>query len=64
MLSREALTKFQELWKQEKGEDLSDDIAMEEATKLLTLFDVIYRPIKFADVVNDPANSLGKAVKL
>ena len=45
MLSKEALTKFQELWKQEKGEDLSDALAVEEATKLLVLLDAIYRPI-------------------
>jgi hypothetical protein len=46
MLNQEALTKFQEIWKQENGEELSDDLVVEEAMKLLTFFDAIYRPIK------------------
>lgn len=46
MLSEEALKNFKEIWKAEKGTELSDSEAMEEATQLLTLFDAIYRPIK------------------
>lgn len=46
MLSKEALTKFQELWKRENGENLSNDLVVQEATKLLVLFDAIYRPIE------------------
>ena len=42
----ETLSQFKKLWKQEFAEDLSDDIALEEATALLTLFNAIYRPIK------------------
>lgn len=46
MLTKETLIEFQELWKQEKGETLSDDLAVQEAMKLLTLFDAIYRPLE------------------
>ena len=46
MLSKEALEKFKEIWKKEKGEELSDEFSVEAATHLLTLFDAIYRPIR------------------
>ena len=46
MISDAALKEFQEIWQEEFGQDISDEVAMEEATQLLTLFDAIYRPIK------------------
>ena len=46
MLSKQALQEFKEIWKTKHGEEISDEFAMEEATKLLTLFDAIYKPIK------------------
>ena len=46
MLSPQALQEFKEIWKKEHGEEISDDFAMEQAINLLTLFNVIYRPIK------------------
>ena len=46
MLTKQALQEFKEIWKAEIGEDISDDFALEKATKLLTLFDAIYKPIK------------------
>ncbi len=46
MLSAEALKKFQEIWRAEKGVELSDSQATEVAIQLLTIFDAIYRPIK------------------
>ena len=46
MLSQQAITDFKEIWKQENGESISDDLAIAEALKLLTIFDAIYRPIK------------------
>ncbi len=45
MLSNQALQEFKELWKKERGEDISDEFAMEQAVNLLTIFDAIYRPI-------------------
>ena len=46
MLSEQSLQEFKQIWKEEFGEEISDDFAMEQATQLLTLFDAIYRPIK------------------
>ncbi len=46
MISDKALREFKAIWKEEKGEEISDELAMEEATQLLSMFDVIYRPIK------------------
>lgn len=46
MLSQQALKEFKEIWKKKYGEEISDEFALEQALNLLTLFDVIYRPIK------------------
>ena len=46
MISDAALTEFKKIWKEEFKEDISDELAMEHATKLLTLMDAVYRPIK------------------
>lgn len=48
MISEQALKEFQNVWKQEFGEKISDEGAMEEALNLLTMFDAIYRPTKKA----------------
>lgn len=49
MLSQQALQEFKEIWKQEYGEDISDDFAVGQAINLLTLFDEIYQPVKPED---------------
>ena len=46
MLSKKALEEFKAIWRKQFGEDISDGKATEEATNLLNLFNVIYRPIK------------------
>lgn len=46
MLSTQALQEFKQIWKTERGEEISDEFAMEQAANLLTLFDAIYKPIK------------------
>lgn len=46
MISPKALQEFKEIWKEEKGEEISDELAREKATILLNAFDSIYRPIK------------------
>lgn len=46
MISDRALQQFKEIWKEEFNEDIPDELAMEKATQLLTLFNAIYRPIK------------------
>ena len=46
MVSEKALQEFKKIWKEEFGEEISDQKALDEATALLTFFDAIYRPIK------------------
>jgi hypothetical protein len=46
MVSEKALQEFKTIWREEFGEDISDEKALEEATALLTMFDAIYRPIR------------------
>ncbi len=46
MLSKEALQDFKRRWKEEYGEDISDDFALEQAINLLTLFGAVCRPLK------------------
>lgn len=46
MLSKKALEEFKTIWRKQFNEDITDEKATEEAINLLTLFDVIYRPIK------------------
>ena len=46
MISKEALEEFKKIWREEKGTEILDEEATEEAVNLLTLYNVIYRPIK------------------
>lgn len=46
MLSDKALQEFKKIWKEEFGEDISDEKAAEEGINILTMFGAIYRPIK------------------
>jgi len=46
MLSHQALHEFKEIWKQENGDEISDDFAMEQALSLITLMDEVYKPLK------------------
>lgn len=46
MISEQALREFKQIWKEEKGGEISDELAIEEAINLLTLYNAIYRPIK------------------
>ena len=48
-LSKEAVREFKEIYKKEFGEEISDQEALEKATNLLMLFNVIYRPIPKKD---------------
>jgi hypothetical protein len=45
MVSPEALAEFKRIWKNEYGTEITDAEALPKAVALLTLFDVIYRPI-------------------
>ncbi len=46
MISQRALKEFKTIWKEEYGNDIPDDFALEMAVNLLTLMNTIYRPIK------------------
>ncbi len=46
MLSDDALQSFKKIWKEQYGEEISDEKAEELGLNLLTIFDHIYRPIK------------------
>ena len=63
MISDKALQEFKKIWKEEIGEDISDEKAMEEGTSLLTLFNVIYRPVKkeWLKKLDDKDNAVNKA---
>ncbi len=50
MLSKKALQEFKEIWLEEIGEEISDELAMSSATTLLNAFDKIYRPIKRSNI--------------
>jgi len=44
MISEKSLKKFKELYKKEFGEELSDQVALDKATKLLNLYRAVYAP--------------------
>ena len=42
MISAESLKEFKRIWKKEYNEDISDQVAMEAAVRLLNLFKAVY----------------------
>ncbi|MBI3046444.1 MAG: hypothetical protein HYY86_02850 [Candidatus Harrisonbacteria bacterium] len=54
MISNEALKEFKKIWLEEKGTEISDAEAMDEASNLLTLFNAVYRPVKKEWLENQP----------
>ncbi|MBU6426912.1 hypothetical protein KGQ27_01600 [Patescibacteria group bacterium] len=57
MLSKQALDEYREIYRREHGEVPSDEILVEEAVKLLTVFDMVYRPVKKAWLENYQNNT-------
>jgi hypothetical protein len=45
MISDQALQEFKTIWREETGQEMTDKEALDAAVALLSLFDVIYRPI-------------------
>jgi hypothetical protein len=45
MISKEQLEKFKTIYKNQFSEELSDQEALEQATKLLNMMKIIYRPL-------------------
>lgn len=66
MISDTALNEFKAIWQEEKGEEISDELAMEQAIALLTEIDTIYRPIKkeWAKQYDDETNLQGQSKNL
>lgn len=46
MISKEALDEFKKIYKEEYGKGISNEEAMSLGTNLLTMMNVVYRPIK------------------
>jgi len=44
-LSQKAIEEYKEIYKMEFGEEITDQEAYEQASNLLRLFQVIYRPL-------------------
>lgn len=49
MISGEQLEEYKRIYKKEFGEDVSDQDALEQATKLLRLMQIIYKPMTQKD---------------
>jgi len=49
IISEKALKEYKAIYKKEYGVDLPDEEALEQATKLLNLMKIIYRPISKED---------------
>ncbi len=45
MISKESLEEFKRIYRKEFGKDISDQDALESATKLLNLLRVVYKPM-------------------
>lgn len=50
MISAAALDEFKAIWRSQFAEDVPDEVAVDEALNLLTMFDKVYRPIKQGDI--------------
>ena len=50
MISENALEEFKAIYKKEFGEDLSNQDALDKATRLLTLMKAVYKPITKEDL--------------
>lgn len=44
MISKESLEKFKRLYEKRFGEELSDQVALDKATRLLNLYRAVYAP--------------------
>ena len=45
MLPKEAVVEYQEIYKKVYGKEISYERALEQGTKLIRLFEIIYHPI-------------------
>jgi len=54
MISRESLEKFKRLYKKRFGEELSDQVALDKATRLVNLYRAVYAPDLIKSEVKKP----------
>ncbi len=61
MISKEHLEKYKQIYKNRFGKELSNQEALEQATKLLRLIEIIYHPMtqEELDMVNRRRQELG-----
>ncbi len=59
MISKEALEEYKAIYKEEFGEDVSDEDALKQAINLLSMMNVIYRPLK-KEWLREPQSTLPK----
>lgn len=45
MISKEQLEEFKRIYRKEFGKDISDQDALESATKLINLLEIVYKPM-------------------
>lgn len=45
MISQEALKEYKKIYRKQFGKDISDVDALEQATKLLNLMKIVYKPM-------------------
>lgn len=50
MVSKESLEEFKKIYFKEFGKEISDQDALESATKLLRLMEIVYKPITKEDL--------------
>ena len=53
MISELALKEFKEIWLDEFGTEIPNEVAVEEAINLLTMFNVVYRPLKESELADN-----------
>ncbi len=57
MLSKKAITEYQEIYKKEFGVEINEQEAKEQGTSLLRLFKLIYQPIPKVWLEEKPKSS-------
>lgn len=58
MILEEMLQKFKELYKKHFNKDLTDQEALESATKLLRMVEIVYKPMTEADAARLKARKI------
>lgn len=57
MISKEALEEYKKIYREEFDKDISDEDALKQAVNLLSMMNVIYRPLK-KEWLKEPQSTL------